>query len=78
MSKEYLDARNLLCPMPVIKAQNIAQRLQQDDILEITCTDPGAKHDIPSWCRIHGHDLLTIQEQGREIVITIKINKQNL
>ena len=24
----------------------------------LTATDPGARHDIPAWCRLTGHRLL--------------------
>ncbi len=24
----------------------------------LTATDPGARHDIPAWCRMTGHHLL--------------------
>jgi tRNA 2-thiouridine synthesizing protein A len=27
------------------------------DELEVLCSDPGALHDIPAWCLIHGHKL---------------------
>ena len=26
--------------------------------LDVLCTDPGALHDIPAWCRIHGHRVI--------------------
>lgn len=25
----------------------------------LTATDPGARHDIPAWCRLTGHGLLS-------------------
>ena len=55
MSRYILDARNLLCPMPVIRTQDRVKALNTGDILEVQCTDPGALNDIPAWCRVHGH-----------------------
>lgn len=67
-----LDARRLLCPMPVIKTQNRLKDLQSGDILEVICTDPGVINDIPAWCRINGHEVLKISEIESEIRITVK------
>lgn len=74
MSKHYLDARRLLCPLPVIRVQQIIQTLQPKDILVVTCTDSGVLHDIPAWCRIHQHEVLEIQQEQHEIKIMIRVN----
>lgn len=69
-----LDARRLLCPLPVIRTQDAIAGLAAGDLLTVTSTDPGAKMDIPSWCRINGHEVIEITEQDYEIIITIKVN----
>jgi TusA-related sulfurtransferase len=68
-----LDARRLLCPMPVIRTQDAVQKLQPGQTLRVSCTDPGVLHDIPAWCRVHGHEVLDIQEGEDEIVIRIRV-----
>ena len=73
MSKFELDARRMLCPMPVIKTQNKVKELTVGDILDVICTDPGALSDIPAWARINGHEVIGHQEQGNEIIITVKV-----
>lgn len=73
MTDFTLDARGLLCPMPVIRTQNRVAELQPGDRLEIICTDQGVKNDIPAWCRINGHQVDEIREQDREIVILITV-----
>lgn len=75
MSEHTLDARNLLCPMPVIRTQNKIRTLADGDTLKVICTDPGALSDIPAWCRINGHSVLDTQKGDRELVITIRISK---
>ena len=74
MSCYQLDARRLLCPMPVIRTQNMINTLTTGDTLEVTCTDPGALHDIPTWCRINGHRVITMSDVSDEIVITIEVD----
>lgn len=73
MSHYTLEARNILCPMPVIKTQNKIAELQPGDILEVTCTDPGALNDIPAWCRINGHIVKQTLENDGEVIITIEV-----
>ncbi len=73
MSREVLDARHLLCPLPVIRAQDRVKALQPGDILEVRCTDPGALSDIPAWCRINGHTVLQADEEVDEVVVTLQV-----
>ena len=73
MSREVLDARHLLCPLPVIRAQDRVKALQPGDILEVRCTDPGALSDIPAWCRINGHAVLQADEEPEEVVVTLQV-----
>lgn len=73
MSEALLDARRMLCPMPVIRTQQKVEQLQVGDTLAILCTDPGAVHDIPAWCRVNGHELVDIEHQDDEITIRIRI-----
>lgn len=67
-----IDARRLLCPMPVIRLQDAINELSTGSIVKITCTDPGVKNDIPAWCSINKHSVLSIQEQDDEIIITVR------
>jgi tRNA 2-thiouridine synthesizing protein A len=68
-----LDARRLLCPMPVIRTQNRVAELQPGDTLEVVSTDPGALSDIPAWCRINGHKVLQTREENGDIIILIEV-----
>lgn len=68
-----LDARNLLCPMPVIRTQQRVAELKAGDVLEVHCTDPGALNDIPAWCRINGHEVLSTAREGGEVRIVIRV-----
>lgn len=73
MSTHSLDARRLLCPLPVIRSQDKVNTLDTGDVLEVFCTDPGATNDIPAWCRINGHKVVGIENDGNEIKITIEV-----
>ena len=71
--KQTLDARRLLCPLPVIKTQNKVAEMSAGDLLEVICTDPGALSDVPAWARIHGHEIVETQQTEDEIVITVRV-----
>lgn len=73
MKQETLDARRLLCPMPVIRTQQAVKKLEVGDELEVICTDPGTMHDIPTWCRMYGHQVLFAEQRDKEFVFRIKV-----
>ncbi len=73
MSHHNLDARNMLCPLPVIRTQDKVAELASGDILDVTCTDPGALNDIPAWCRINGHSVISTRENADEIIVSIQV-----
>jgi len=61
LALETLDTRGLLCPLPVIRTQDRIRQLSAGTLLEVTATDPGTMEDIPAWCRVHGHELVTAE-----------------
>lgn len=67
-----LDARRLLCPMPVIRVQEAVENLPAGITVTAICTDPGALHDIPAWARIHGHTVVETRSEGREHIIVLQ------
>lgn len=70
---EVLDARGLLCPLPVIKTQDRVAALAPGALLDVLATDPGTLHDLPAWCRVHGHELVKAVQCGDEIRIRVKV-----
>ena len=75
MSKEFLDARRLLCPLPVIRVQDRVKNMEPGDQLEVVCTDPGALHDIPAWCRISGHVVLESKKADGDYIISLEVGE---
>jgi len=66
MTEAYqtLDARNLSCPMPVLKSKKALKELEINQVLEILATDPGSMADIPAWSRTTGQELISSEELG--------------
>jgi tRNA 2-thiouridine synthesizing protein A len=69
-----LDLKGLLCPMPVVKLQLAAKKLQAGQVIEGVATDPGVMADIPAWARTSGNELISIEQQGKEYHFMVKKN----
>lgn len=54
-----LDARGLLCPLPVLKARKRLQALQSGQVLRMVADDPAAIIDVPHFCTEAGHKLIS-------------------
>jgi TusA-related sulfurtransferase len=73
MKTVIVDARRLLCPMPVIRVQNQVKALPAGTRVEAICTDPGALSDIPAWCRINGHKLIETRTENNEYIVVVEV-----
>jgi tRNA 2-thiouridine synthesizing protein A len=58
-----IDARGLLCPLPVLKARRALKPLAPGGALEVLATDPGAMKDFEHFCQTTGCELLEASEQ---------------
>jgi tRNA 2-thiouridine synthesizing protein A len=67
-----LDARGLLCPMPIVKASKEIKALNNGEILKVLATDRGAIADFPAWADDTGHELLSSREEGGTFVFYIR------
>ena len=68
-----VDARGLLCPLPVIRTQESVKQFAPGTILKVLATDPGSLEDIPAWCRVHGHTVLDIRREHDNILLIIRV-----
>jgi tRNA 2-thiouridine synthesizing protein A len=64
-TEHTLDARRLLCPMPILRTEQALRPLPPGTILAVLASDPGIQQDLPAWCRVNGHHLLDLRPQGR-------------
>ena len=67
-----IDARRLFCPLPVIKLQNCIGKQTPGTLVRIVSTDPGSLNDIPTWCRISGHEVVEIDDRETEFVFLVQ------
>jgi TusA-related sulfurtransferase len=67
-----LDARDLLCPMPVVKAGKQIRLLADGQILKILATDRGSIADFPAWAEDTGNELLEWHEEDGMFVFYVR------
>lgn len=52
-----VDARGMLCPLPLALAREAMSRLRAGDELVVLTTDPEATIDLAAWAAVDGHGL---------------------
>jgi tRNA 2-thiouridine synthesizing protein A len=68
-----LDAKGLMCPMPIVQLAKKVKELKSGQVLELLADDVGAKEDVPAWCSRTGHQLVGVEEEGKRFKFYIKI-----
>ncbi|MGM0475699.1 MAG: sulfurtransferase TusA family protein [Pseudomonadota bacterium] len=76
MAQEELDTRGLLCPLPVIRVQEAVSCRVAGTRLRVRASDPGAAHDIPAWCRVHGHSILWCESSDDGVELELEIGRE--
>ena len=67
-----VDARGLLCPMPVVKTAKAMKELATGQVLKLLSTDRGSVADIPAWAESTGNQLIHWHEEGSEFVFYLR------
>lgn len=72
MPDTVLDAKGLVCPLPVLRARRVMKALMPGDILEIHATDPAARLDVPHFCDATGNELIETRQDGEILIFRIR------
>lgn len=59
-----VDARDLLCPLPVLRARKRLAGLASGRVVRVLATDPMAAVDLPHFCIQAGHVYLGSEGEG--------------
>ena len=57
-----LDARGLLCPLPVLKTAKRIRAMAPGEVLRLLTDDPAAVIDVPHYCTESGNAYLGLDE----------------
>ena len=55
---QELDARGLLCPLPLLKAKQALRHLSAGQVLRVLATDAGSVRDFQAYAQLSGQELL--------------------
>jgi len=71
-ANEELDARNLNCPLPILRAKKTLNKMESGQVVKILATDPGSVKDFESFANQTGNELLESTQSGEEFHFLIK------
>jgi tRNA 2-thiouridine synthesizing protein A len=58
-----VDAKGLLCPLPILRAKKALSTMDSGKLLRVLATDPGSVRDFQAFARQTGNELVS-QTQG--------------
>ncbi len=67
-----LDARGLVCPLPILRTKQSLSGMTQGQILKIVATDPGSVIDFQVFAEQTGNTLLFMSETGPEFIFFLR------
>lgn len=69
---EELDARGLLCPLPILKTRFKMDTMSKGEILKVISTDAGSVRDMEAFARQTQNELLASTAEGEEYVFHLR------
>jgi tRNA 2-thiouridine synthesizing protein A len=67
-----LNARNLSCPLPIVKTKKSLNDMTSGQILKVISTDTGSVKDMAAFAEQTGNPLLSTVEENGEFVFYMK------
>lgn len=67
-----MDAKGLMCPMPIVQLAKKFKTMKVGDEIELLATDVGSKADVPAWCQRTGNELVEAREENGVYIYRIK------
>lgn len=60
-----VDARGLICPLPILRAKKALADMQSGQILKVLATDPGAPRDFAAFAKQTGNQIIEVSTQDK-------------
>ena len=67
-----LDAKNLNCPLPILRCKKGLSDIEPNQTLKVVATDPGSVKDFQAFCKQTGHELLQMDDTNGVFTFYIK------
>lgn len=67
-----VDATNLNCPLPLLKAKQGLKPLASGECLKVVATDPGSQRDFKVFAELSGNTLVSAEEVDKVYTYIIR------
>jgi tRNA 2-thiouridine synthesizing protein A len=67
-----LDARQLVCPLPILRAKKSLAQMNSGEVIKIVATDKASPLDFAVFCDNTGNELLSSTEKDGEFIFMIR------
>ena len=72
VSSMRIDCSGMQCPGPIMKVFETMKGLKENEVLEVSASDPGFSRDIAAWCRRTGNTLVSNVHRGNDYIACVK------
>ena len=55
---QVVEAKNLLCPLPILRAKKALSTMESGQVLKVITTEPKAKGDFQAFCAQSKNELI--------------------
>lgn len=71
---KIVNAEGLACPLPLLRAKQVLNKLNTGESLIVTATDPASERDIKAFAEHFGHGVIVSYYNG---VYTFQLTKSS-
>jgi len=71
-----IDVVGLRCPLPVLKLKKRIEPLQPGSVVKLLTSDPTTVKDVPAYCELAGHLILSIAHDSSPYEFIIRKAEQ--
>jgi TusA-related sulfurtransferase len=69
---EYLDCKELRCPLPIVKLSKAMKEMTAGQTIVVEASDPAFKSDVQAWVKTMGYELLEFKEDPVQTAVIRK------
>lgn len=68
----HIDAKGLACPLPLLKAKQGLNQIEDGQSIEVWATDAGSVRDFHAFVDLSAHKMLAFEEQNHSFRYVIE------
>jgi len=67
-----LDARQLSCPLPILRTKKSLAQMSAGQVLKVRATDKKSPDDFVAFCTQTGNELLSSTQENNEFIFYVR------